>query len=164
MSRTEQLISGFLDDRLDPADAKELADLLGQDRALCADFIELYRQHRLLSKQYATTSKSNFVQSVLADLRVENRNFVSGIINELRQQRQQADLKERASQVKRSSRIRTSESQNFWSRFCWPSLIEGGAMAAPVAWLIIVFYFFVSRKESLAGCDDRSGRWSNGYQ
>jgi hypothetical protein len=131
MSRTDQLISGFLDGRLEPVDAKELADLLDQDSVLRDDFIELYRQHRLLSEQCATTSKSNFVQGVLADLRGENRNFVSGVISELRRQSQRANLNERAAQIKRAFRHRTTGNHNFWLRLFWPS--PAGRLATAAA-------------------------------
>jgi hypothetical protein len=149
MSRTEQLISDYLDGRLAPVDAKELADRLDQDSVLRNDFIELYRQHRLLSEQYAVTSKSNFVQSVLADLRVENKNFVSGVINDLRQQRQQADLNKGESQVKRSSRLQASRSQNFWARFRWPSSAGWFATATAGIVLMVVSYCFIFRNGPL---------------
>jgi len=143
MSRIEQLISGYLDGRLDPADAKELADLLEKDAALRHDFIELYRQHRLLSEQHAATSEPNFVQRVLADLRVENKNFVSGVIGDLRQQNQRADLEEPEIYVKHSVRSRTREGQSFWSRLFW-SPAAGWAAAAAVVLLTVVscFLFF----------------------
>src|SRR5258705_6734646 len=121
MSRNDQLISDYLDGRLDPAAAEELADQLEQDSVLRNDFIEFYRQHRLLSEQRATSSDSVFVQCVLSDLRAENRQFASEVLNELRQQRQQSDLDEPASQVKRSSRSRTSGNQSFWFRLFRPS-------------------------------------------
>ncbi|MDB6015997.1 MAG: anti-FecI sigma factor, FecR [Pedosphaera sp.] len=149
MSRIDQLISGFLDGRLDPVDAKELADFLDQDSVLRDDFVELYRQHRLLSEQYATTSKSNFVQRVLADLRVENGNLVSGVISEPRQENQQVNSNERASQIKRSFRDRTTGGLNFWLRLFRPSPV-GWLATAAVGVLLVVGCFFVFRNSPLS--------------
>jgi hypothetical protein len=137
MIRIDQLISDYLDGRLDPADAKELADHLDQDKVLRDDFIELYRQHCLLSGQYVTTSESDFVQRVLADLRVENRSSVPGVVSDLGQQGQRADTKERGSRVERSVRDRRSESQGFWARLFRPS--PAGWAAAAVAGVLLIF-------------------------
>jgi len=149
MSRIEQLISDYLDGRLNPAEMKELADLLEQDSVLRHDFIELYRQHRLLTEQYAATSESSFVQRVLADLRTENKNFVSGVISDLRQQSQRADPKERGTNIQRSVRNLTRKSQSFWSQLFRPSPAGWAATAAGVL-LIVVSCFFVFRNGSLS--------------
>ena len=71
MSRTDQLISDYLDGRLDPAGQKELAALLEQDRELMGEFLELYRQHRLLAGQQESVAWSTSVERVLSELRQE---------------------------------------------------------------------------------------------
>ena len=150
MTRIDQLISDYLDGRLDPADAKELADRLDRDNALRDDFIELYRQHCLLSGQHVTTSESDFVQRVLADLRVENSSFVPEVVNDLRQQGQRANMMERGAGVERSVRDRRSESQGFWARLFWPSPAGWAAAAVAGVLLTVVSCFLFLRSGSFS--------------
>src|SRR5689334_4045034 len=73
MNRTEQLISDYLDGRLDAAGEQELAGLLQRDRELLGEFVELYRQHRLLAGQQEIAAPSTSVERVLAELRSEGK-------------------------------------------------------------------------------------------
>jgi len=77
MSRTDQLISDYLDGRLDPAGEKELAELLAQDRELMTEFLELYRQHRLLAGQQEAVAMSASVERVMRELRRDKAEYAS---------------------------------------------------------------------------------------
>lgn len=126
MSRTDQLISDYLDGRLDAAGERELAALLEQDRELLNDFVELYRQHRLLAEQKTTASVSDSVERVLAELRFEKEGQT---------------FRARAAQPARRVR-KTLWGQIFGFEFPW--VRQAGWVAAGAAVLLMVAVCFLS--------------------
>ena len=129
MSRTDQLISDYLDGRLDPAGEKELADLLAQDRELMSEFLELYRQHRLLAGQQEAVVLSTSVERVLSELRQEKT--------------------DRAPIAAGAVRGAQPERKAFWRRLFgseFPSLPQAGWAAAAAACVLLAlvggFLFF----------------------
>lgn len=135
MSRTEQLISDYLDGRLDAAGEKELAGLLKQDRELMSEFVELYRQHRLLLGQQEAVVSPASVERVLAELREEDPDF---------------ELRKAA-----GTRPERSTDGPFWKRlfgFQFPSIPKAGWAASAVAciFLVVLSCFLVFRNATIS--------------
>lgn len=170
MSRIEQLISDYLDGGLKPEEAKELADLLAQDRAACDEFVELYRVHRLLCSQNTKASEAECVESILDALRQGGGMPAAETAGEPETKGAGTTLDRLASDLGRAFQEQAQRSRNFWSRLFWPSL----AGVAAVVFLLAVFGGFISfggsplsaevTKTSLGVTVDRGGRVMVAYE
>jgi hypothetical protein len=80
MERIDQLIVDYFDGELSYREERELAQSLEQDAALRRDFLELYREHRLLRAELEAAPETDLSPAVLAALRNDQSDFVQAVM------------------------------------------------------------------------------------
>lgn len=84
MDRFDELLSEYLDGALDAAGRDELASLIDADPARRAEFVELTREHRILSAALGDPADEGFARRVMSDVDKGRTQFVRAVMADLR--------------------------------------------------------------------------------
>lgn len=84
MDRFDELVSEYLDGSLDAAGRAELESLIDSDPARRDAFVDLVREHRILSVELKPASSEVFTRRMMADLDKDRTRFVRAVMGDLK--------------------------------------------------------------------------------